>query len=504
MSKEKFKSKRAFILASCGAAVGLGNALRFPGLCAKYGGAYLIVYFIALVTLGIPLLNAEIALGRRVGSGAPECLDSLKRGGGRAGWASCANSVLTAVLYAGLAGWILAEAFNIFPLSLNAANMQRTEIASHFFGEVINSRGDGVISGISPLVLLCIIACWGLMYLCLKGGAKSLAKAAEFTVIIPVIMLVIMAGRGLLYANSAQALKKLFTPDFSALALPDFWLSALGQVFFSLSVGVGIMPAYGAYLPKNTNIYSCSLVIAFADFSVSLISSVALYTTLYGCGLEGEIGASGIITAFAVYPVAITRLFGGNAVINGIAGVLFYGSLTMLAVQSAVSMAEAFISPFCSGFNIKKKKAVAVFCAAGGVISMIFATTAAPLIVEISDKFVNFYNVLLLGIIECSLIGTRAKEGWLVDEINKYSKKLKMREGHFVCAVKYLSPVILSAVTLSEFLRLMIFGTGYEAWAQISFGWGLSLAVALTAFVIYYFSYGTRDIRVKKLSKKGG
>lgn len=492
------------MLASCGAAVGLGNALRFPGLCAKYGGAYLIVYFIALVTLGIPLLNAEIALGRRVGSGAPECLESLKRGGGRAGWACCINSILTAVIYAGLAGWILSEAFDIVPLALGAESIPRPEIASHFFGEVLHSRADGVISGVSPVVAACTVFCWILMLICLKGGARSLAKAAEFTVIIPVAMFILMAGRGLLYENSFIALKKLFTPDFAALAKPDFWLSALGQVFFSLSVGVGIMPAYGAYLPAKTNIYSCSLIIAAVDFSVSLIASVALYTTLYGCGLEGEIGASGIITAFAVYPVAITRLFGVGTVANAVAGVLFYGSLTMLAVQSAVSMAEAFVSPFCSSFGVKKKRAAALFCAVGGAVSLIFATTAAQLIVEISDKYVNFYNVLLLGIIECLLLGSRAKEGWLVKEINRYSGRLKMRGRHFVFAVKYLSPVILSSVMATELFRLIFSGSGYALWARIAFGWGLSVSVALSAFIIYYFSHGKREISLKRLAKKSG
>lgn len=499
MAKDRFDSKRSFILASIGAAVGLGNALRFPGLCAKYGGVYLLVYFVALLVLGIPLLNAEIALGRKVGSGAPECLESLKRGGGRAGWASCINSVFTALLYAGLAGWILATVVSIVPLAVKAPGMTQNEISGYFFNEVLKSRNDGVISGISPYVLPCIAAAWVLMYLCLKGGAKSLAKAAEFTVVIPVAMLAVMAVRGLMYSNRGEAIAALFTPDFSALTKPDFWLSALGQVFFSLSVGVGIMPAYGAYLPKNTNIFSCSLIIAAADFFVSLLSSLVLFTTLYGCGLQGEICDSGIITAFVVYPAAITRLFGANTVLNAVAGVLFYGSLTMLAVQSAVSMAEAFISPFCDKFKIKKKSFVRVFCIAGLVLSVVFATSAAPLIVEISDKFINFYHVLILGVFECIIIGFSGKTRGLTDEINRYSGRLKIRAASFERAVRYLSPVILSCVTLTELVRLIVFGSGYEPWAQIAFGWGLSVFVIISAFVVY--GAGKRAPRVAHLHK---
>lgn len=498
MAKDRFGSKKSFILASIGAAVGLGNALRFPGLCAKYGGVYLLVYFIALLALGIPLLNAEIALGRKVGSGAPECLESLKRGGGRAGWASCVNSVFTALLYAGLAGWILSTVISIVPLSVKAPQMTQSEVSGYFFNEVLKSRNDGVISGISPFVLLCIAAAWALMYLCLKGGARSLAKAAEFTVVIPVIMLAVMAVRGIMYSNRGEALAALFTPDFNALLKPDFWLSALGQVFFSLSVGVGIMPAYGAYLPKNTNIFSCSLVIAAADFFVSLLSSLVLFTTLYGCGLQGEICDSGIITAFVVYPAAITRLFGGATALNAAAGVLFYGSLTMLAVQSAASMAEAFISPFCDRFGVKKRAFVRVFCAVGVILSVVFATSAAPLIVEISDKFINFYHVLVLGVCECLIIGSSGKTRELTDEINRYSGRLKIKTARFERTVKYLSPVILSCVTLTELIRLIVFGTGYEPWAQIAFGWGLSIFVIVSAFVIY--GAGRRSSRISYAS----
>ena len=154
--KEKFQSKSGFILACIGAAVGLGNALRFPGLCAMYGGgAFLLIYFIALVVLGLPLLNAEIALGRKFASGAPKCLAGIsgKKSASAVGWAACINSVFTAVIYAGLAGWIISTAAHIAPLSYGAAELDQTEISGYFFDNVLNVRNDGIIDGISPTVL---------------------------------------------------------------------------------------------------------------------------------------------------------------------------------------------------------------------------------------------------------------------------------------------------------------------------------------------------------------
>ncbi len=478
MAKEKFKSKGGFILASIGAAVGLGNALRFPGMCAKYGGgAFLFVYFVALILLGVPLLNAEIALGRKFSGGAPKCMAKLVRGGERLGWASCVNSVFTAIIYAGLAGWLIAAAINFVPLANSSAELTQSQISEYFFKEVLSARSDGVISGISPLVCVLMCAVWGLMYACLRGGAETLARAAKFTVIIPVVLLLFMTVRGLAYENSLQALGALFLPDFTALSSPELWLGALGQVFFSLSVAVGIMPAYGSYLPEGTNIFSCSLIIAAADFLVSVLASVVMFTTLYGCGLQNQISQSGIITAFAVYPSALASLFGNNAVLNSVAGVLFYCSLTMLAVQSAVSMAEAFVSPFAAEFGKNKKKVAACVCAAGGIISIFYATTAAVTVAEISDRFVNFYNVLLLGTIECIFVGYGKERKTLPSEINRFTNKLKIPSKFFGVSVKILSPAVLIPLSVYETVRLFTNSSGYPVWAQFAFGWGVSLSV---------------------------
>lgn len=490
-ASDKFKSKSGFILSSIGAAVGLGNALRFPGLCAKYGGgAFLLIYFAALIILGIPLLNAEIALGRRYGGGSPRCMGALARKFSKpaaaVGWAACFNSVITAVIYAGLAGWIIATAAHIAPLAVRAPELSRSQISDYFFAQVLKSRNDGIIDGVSPLVLGCILAAWAVMYFCVRGGAGTLSKAAKFTVVIPVALLVLLAGRGMLYQTAPQALQALFLPDFSALSRPDLWLTALGQVFFSLSIVVGIMPVYGSYLPAKSNIFTGALAVAAADFGVSVLASVVLFTTLYGCGLQNAIGASGIITAFAVYPVAITRLFGAYTALNAIVGVLFYSSLAMMAIQSAVSMLEAFISPFVTERGADKKKTVIYICVIGGIISAVFATTAAPLIAEVADNFVNFYNVLALGIAETLILSRSRVTETLTDEINKYSKKLKLPKAAFCVSVKYLSPAVLICLCVMEVYRVICSPLAYPAWVIFAFGAGLSITVFVCGIWLSY------------------
>ena len=127
MAQERFKSRGGFILACVGAAVGLGDSLRFPGLCAKYGGGtFLLIYFVALIFIGIPVLNAEIALGRKFRAGAPRCMAQLNKKAEPIGWASCFNSLVVAVLYAGILGWIIAMLIKIVPLCKASTSMTHT------------------------------------------------------------------------------------------------------------------------------------------------------------------------------------------------------------------------------------------------------------------------------------------------------------------------------------------------------------------------------------------
>lgn len=446
----------------------------------------MLVYLIALLVLGVPLLNAEIAMGRKFKGGAPKCMAGMlsKPAASAAGWASGINSAVTAVIYAGLAGWIIATALNIGPVCMRADELSRAEISAYFFDEVLKSRNDGTIDGISPVVLCCIGVAWVLTYFCLKGGAGTISKAAKFTVAIPVVILLLMAVRGLTYKNSGEALSALFVPDFSCLNRPDMWLTALGQVFFSLSVAVGIMPVYGSYLPEGAGIFGCSLAVAAADFFVSVLASVVLFTTLYGCGVQNAISDSGILTAFAVYPVAISALFGQNSVLNSVAGVLFYSSLAMMAVQSAASMTEAFISPYAEARGKNKKKTVLICCIAGGAASAVFATSAAPAIAGVADLFVNFYNVLLLCAAECLILAFSKETKGLIKEINKFSRRLKMPEKPFIISVKFLSPAILLCLGVTEVFRVIFSPPDYPLWLIIAFGVGLSVAVGVSAKIL--------------------
>ena len=456
MQKDGFGSKSGFLSASIGAAVGLGNALRFPGQCARYGGgAYMTAYFFALILLGIPLLNAEIALGRKLRASAPECMARLVRGGEKFGWTACFNSVLTAILYVGLAGWILSMAFSIVPLTLGVTKGK--EIIGYFFDEVLKSGERFSLTRVSFAVLFAIGAAWFVAFLALSGGARTIERTARFTVFFPIALFSVLSVRGLLYENCGEALAALFVPTAGDLLSAEMWLSALGQVFFSLSLAVGIMPTFGSYLDGDANVFSLSLVIAAADFFVSALASVSLFTTLYGCGLQEAIGETGIITAFTVYPAAIAGLFGEARVLSAGVGVLFYLSLALMAVQAAVSMTEAFLSPLVARIKIPREKLAAAICVIGFFFGVFFATDGAVKIVEVVDRLVNFYIVLLLGIGESLILGASGRLDSLLDAVNEFgSKRLKMPRWLFEISIKFLTPAILILLLIREAAGLLL------------------------------------------------
>ena len=250
------------------------------------------------------------------------------------------------------------------------------------------------------------------------------------------------------------------------------------------------------------------MIIAFTDFFISVLSSAVLFTTLYGCGLQGEISQSGIVTAFMVYPAAISVVFGaGNTVFNSIAGVLFYTSLAMMAAQSSVSMIEAAANPLSEKFKIDKKKTVGVICIIGAAICTVFATPAGTAALDLADHFANYFNILLLGVAECILLGKYAKSVNLAGEINLYTRKLKMPAKPLIFSLKYLSPAALSCLTLWGFYHLIfveggLYG-GYPLWAQAAFGWAVSLLVFASGFVILGISKRRRrrPVRIIKLRR---
>lgn len=485
MERGSWSSRSAFILAAVGSAVGLGNAWRFPGLVAKHGGgAFLLIYVIAMLVIGIPLLMMEISIGRKIKSGAPGALRAVNKKYEVIGWAAAANSFVITTYYAVVFAWVLAMAF----FSYKFAGMTGdSEAASNLFATITQTTWTVSDYGIPAAILIALIVAWALIFICIRDGAKSVSAIVKYTVFLPIVFLAIMAIKGVTMPGGLEGVSLLFIPDLSALQNSDLWLDAVGQVFFSLSIMTSIMFAYGSFLSDDSNIAVDAIIIALSDMAVSILAGIVMFATMGGVGMLDSMTDSGIATAFIVYPQAIVNLT-SNGVMNAIFGCIFYLCLVTLAIDSAFSTVEGVSTAIADKFQESHKKVTIGICVVAGTISLVFATRAGLAWLDIVDNWTNQYNMVIIGILECLLIGWGFGPEKVLEEVNKNTTSFKMPSWWFNIAIKFIAPMLLSVLLIAKFYSLFVVSGGnyggYPMWAICIGGWLVTALCFTSGFII--------------------
>ncbi len=486
--REKWSSRSAFILAAIGSAVGLGNAWRFPGLAAKYGGgAFLFVYLIAMLIIGIPLLMMEISVARYTRQGAPGSMRAMNKKAESIGWIAVSNGIGISIYYAAVFAWVIL----MFVMSFKFMNLtDNTDAASSLWADTIKTTGTtSGFTTISWPVLGCLIAAWVLCYVCIRNGTTSVGKVVKFTVSLPVICLVIMAVRGIMMPGAMAGMAKLFIPDWSALSDSNLWVDAVGQVFYSLSTSMAIMFAYGSFLDKKSNIVVDTVIIAFSDMFISVLAGVVMFTTMAGVGMLDNMSASGIATAFIIYPQAIVKI-SNSGVFNMIFAFIFYFCLITLAIDSLFSIIEGISTAVSDKFKLDKKKTTLIICIIEGIISLIYVTGAGLAVLDIVDYFINSYTLIITGVLEMIAAGWLFKTTKILEELNKNTNKFKMPAWWFLPSIKFVSPIVLLGLFVWNLYNLIkgggIYGAGdgYSLTANIIFGWCVSGLIIISGLIV--------------------
>ncbi len=484
--REKWSSRSTFILAAIGSAVGLGNAWRFPGLAAKHGGgAFLFVYLLAMIVIGIPMLMMEIAIGRRTRQGTPGAMRTVNKKAEPIGWIATANGFFISVYYAVVFAWVILMFANSHKF---AAFTGDTESAKNLWMNLIKTTGTTSGYGtIAWSVLGCLLIAWAACYLCIRKGTTSVGKVVKYTVALPLVCLVILAIRGFTMDGAFDGLSRLFVPDWSALKDSTLWVDAIGQVFYSLSVAMAIMVAYGSFLDRKSNIAVDSIIIAVADMLISVIAGVVMFTTMAGVGMLDNMSTSGISTAFIIYPQAIVKL-SSLPWLNALFAYVFYFCLITLAIDSLFSIVEGVSTAISDKFKLNKGKTTLTLCVMEIFLGLIFVTGAGLAWLDILDNFINSYTLILTGILEVIVIGWCFKTSKVLTEINRNTDKFKMPAWLFTLSIKIISPAVLSCLFVWNLISLFsnggIYGAadGYSLVSNIIAGWlimGLSLASGL-------------------------
>ncbi|MCR3883661.1 sodium-dependent transporter [Methanotrichaceae archaeon M04Ac] len=418
---ERWSSRTAFILASVGSAVGIGNIWRFSSLVGQNGGgAYLIPYLIAVFVFALPLMILELAVGRRLRGDVVTAFGRARPKFRPLGWVVCAVVFSILSYYLVVTGWTLAY------VEFSAAGR------SVEFSDFTTSY-DPILYFIISAVMMGAIVSLGI-----KNGIERFTK-----LLVPLSFLLLLG----LFAFSStlpgfgDGIRFLFTPDFSVLADPLLWGAAFGQAFFSLSVGYGILLTYGDYLDEDVKLFSSSLIITIADLTVAILAGMVIFPVVFTYGLEPSAGAE---LAFTTLPRAFEVMPYGQ-----VFAVAFFALLFFAAMTSAVSMLEVSAASASRAFNVSRRGVSLVLTAAviGLGLPSALSYSAADLrfqgirILDIMDETVGGFGLVLTA----TLIAVTFT--WLLDD-ELLRREIGRGSRLILPMVKYAVPAVL-ALTLA-------------------------------------------------------
>ena len=494
--REQWATRLGFVLAASGSAIGLGNIWRFPYIAYENGGgAFLIPYFFALLTAGIPILLLEFGIGRSQGGSAPLSLRRLSSRFEWLGWWQVMISFVIAVYYVAVIVWALSYFFFSFNLKWGS------DTGGFLFGEYLRvpdnvvSDSGWVIGGIQWHIFLPLVVVWtAAFYVLFNGVQKGIERANKILMPILVVVMILFVIRAVTLDNAAAGLNHLFTPQFSKIfpggGNPEWykvWMAAYGQVFFSLSIAFAIMVTYSSYLDKKTDVNNSGFIMAFANSGFEFLAAIGVFAAIgFMAGVTGsdvsEVAAAGVGLAFVVFPQIINEF----PFLNGFFGALFFLSLVLAGFTSFISILEVIIAAVMDKLRLTRKKAVSWVIGVCFVVSIAFSTGAGIIFLDIVDHFINAYGIVVAGFLEVLLLG------WFSKKLNQIRQENNLVSDFSVgywwnIMIKFVTPVVLLLMTILNLISE--FSANYEGYpthAIVTFGWVMVLLSIVIAFVLAY------------------
>ena len=436
-----WSSRWTFILAATGSAVGLGNIWKFPYMAGDNGGgAFVLVYLACICVIGLPIMLGEIMIGRRGRSSPANSMRSLaKEANTSSAWTLLgATGALAGLLilsfYSVAAGWAMSYVFNGFQ-NITA------ESSSASFNNLLSSPSSLIFCHTLFISITVLIVARGI----LKGLEKWI------NTLMPILFLIILLL--CVYAMQTGAflegLRYLFMPDFSKIN-PQVMLEALGQAFFTLSLGMGAIMAYGAYMPPNQNIGKTAISVAALDTGVALLAGIAIFPIVFANGLAPSEGP-GLV--FVTLPIAFSAMPFGI-----LFGTLFFVLLSIAALSSSVSLIEPGVAWLIESLRIKRKTATILLGFTAWFIGL-FSALSFNLISEFTIFGRNFFDATdfltsqimlpLGGIFIAIFVGWIMKKEHVLEGLG-FKEDIIFKAWYF--SVRYIAPVLVGLVFLNFFI----------------------------------------------------
>ena len=496
--REQWNNKVGFLLAAIGSAVGLGNIWRFPYIAGTNGGgAFLIPYFFAIITAGIPILILEYTLGKTYRGGAPVTLARVNKKFEILGWFQVMVAFIISTYYVAIIAWTLRYIEFSFTLAWG-------DDPTSFFLEFLGVTDSATkLGGLQFNLILPFIIVWGIVAIIMyRGIRKGIELACRITLPVLMLLITILVIRGITLPGAVDGLEYMFKPNWEALKEPSVWVAAYGQIFFSLSIGFAIMVSYASHLPKETDVVNSAFITATANHGFEIFTAIGIFGIVgFMAGQQGldvaEVAGGGVGLAFMTFPTAISSLPAFNALF----GVCFFGALFIAAITSMISILQAVIVSINDKFALSHTKGTTIVIVPAVCLSFLFVTGAGLNILDIVDAFINNIGIVGCGCIEIILVGWFFNLETLRKEANEFSN---FSIGKWWCyALKFVTVIVLGVMIVLNIITYIKEGYGGFIFKDIAiFGWG-TIGVIIIAGIILNHMKGKEGYRdLNKISQQ--
>lgn len=444
----KFGSKIGLIAATVGSAVGLGNIWRFPAETQANGGAaFLLVYIICVLLLGIPVMLGEFAIGRE---GGTDAVGDYKRiSPGTKWWIVGGTGLLASYMilcfYIVVAGWTLEYLVNSISGDLFAGISEGTA--------TFDGKMQEYVSGDWKPILYTVLMIAVNMIVLLCGVRKGIEKISNVLMPLLFVILVIFCAVALSLPGASEGVEFFLRPDFSKLD-GGVVIDALGQAFFSLSLGMGILITYAAYFPRNTKLGRTATIVSLLDMVVAVMMGLIIFPAVTSFGMEGE-SLEGATLVFVTLPEVFTRMPGTQ-----FWAVLFFTLLLLAALTSTISIAEVSVRFFQDRMRMSRRAAVLTVMLPlllfGSLSSLSMGSLSGFRIFGLS--FFNLLDTVATNILlplgsmaMCIYAGWFAPKGMIADQLSNGSAVRSAATRIVLFIIKWIAPVAIAVILLAQF-----------------------------------------------------
>lgn len=453
MSNKLFSSRMGVIAATLGSAVGLGNVWRFPAEAQANGGAaFLLLYIACVIVLGVPMMLVEMSLGRHGRSDVVGVFKKLEPG--KPWWGVGALAILASLLITGfymvVEGWTVEYLWN----SITGALYEGTGESVAQTDAVLKARmGEYINSDFSPLIFTLVVFMINVGIL-IGGVQKGIERVSNILMPMFFVVLAILCCMTLSLDGAGEGLRWFLSPDFSLITW-DTVVNALGQTFFSLSIGMGCIVTYASYYPDNTRLTGTAVIVAMMSLLVALMVGCVIFPSVTHFGLTDH-GLAGSTLVFRTLPNVFSMMPG-----TAFWSILFFTLLFVAALTSTVSMVEVTVAFMQERLKLSRAKAV-VLTVVPMIVLGIFSSLSFGSLSDFTIAGKTFFDLLdfiatnlilpLGGIILCIYVGWFAPKTMLREQLTNHGKTRLLLLNAIIFIIRYVAPLLIGVIMVFTFI----------------------------------------------------